>query len=78
MIEMNLVRLRAHSFFPQSVRFAANEGLSFAKIPHGLNPFAISAIARPGNKNPDLRRSQCNNVARAQNLAVRSFCGPQG
>jgi hypothetical protein len=28
--------------------------LSFAKIPPGLNPFAISAIPKPGNKNPDL------------------------
>jgi hypothetical protein len=26
--------------------------LSFAKIPSGLNPFAISAISKPGNKNP--------------------------
>ncbi len=26
MIEMNLVKVRAHKFFPQSVRFAANEG----------------------------------------------------
>ena len=28
------------------------KSLLFAKIPAGLNPFAISAIPKPGNKNP--------------------------
>lgn len=42
-------------WLPKTPSHLKTQGLSFAKIPPGLNPFAVSAIRKPGNKNPDLR-----------------------